>query len=309
MTVHLLCGTAKTLRVAPDLTVDSLLRLATDAFADTADGCWGGDLCGALAGPPLLRCDGWLLHDGRATLAESGVACCSRIELFRAVQGGMPANRCIPACLRIARVQTDSENVPAGSHATLVDLEGVEYQSITRKNMMMLIGEAAALLRRGGFKREVTSHALQGLFQNAKTMEKAFGVAGAPFHPQARWGMLYSKLPAMIVVTYTWAMNLVEDLPAFLDEAERMLRLTEEEKESATWWIDIFFNDQNKKEMSVELEKAKHGYQRARFHTVFLRHGVFARGWCLAELLYRLQVLPQSFRLPHSVPSTHPSDY
>ena len=151
----------------------------------------------------------------------------------------------------------------------------------------------------------MTSHALQSLFQNKRkdadgTVLGAYPreVVAAPFHPQAKWPRRYSTDPAMIIVTYTWKLDLIKDLPAFLDEAEKKLGLTDEEKERATWWLDIFFNDQNTEEIGDELERAKRGYKDARFHVVLLMHGVFKRGWCLAELVYRIQVRP-----PRPVPT------
>jgi hypothetical protein len=165
---------------------------------------------------------------------------------------------------------------------------------------MALLSILAAMLRKGGFTGAITSHALQGLFQNAKTKDadgkatQAYPkeVVAGPFHPQDKWPEFFSTLRPTIIVTYTWAMDLIEDLPAFLDWAERMLQLTDEEKEHATWWLDIFFNDQNATEMGGELAMAKRFYKEARFHVVLLLNGVFNRGWCIAELLYRIQVPP-----------------
>jgi hypothetical protein len=93
-------------------------------------------------------------------------------------------------------------------------------------------------------------------------------------------------------------MDLIEDLPLFLNEAERMLKLsTEEEKDRATWWIDILFNDQNRlqEEMkTVVLAEARKSFNSAENHVVLLQNGVFKRGWCMAELGYRIQVRPLS---------------
>ena len=146
----------------------------------------------------------------------------------------------------------------------------------------------------------VTSHAVQGLFQNAKRKDadgrvlEAYPseVVAAPFHPQERWAGRYSRQLPTVVVTYTWAMDLENDLPAFLDEAERMLRLTDEEKPRARWWLDIWFNDQNRRpeEMAGVLGEAKFSYLLAENHVVLLLNGVFGRGWCLIELAYRIQV-------------------
>ena len=276
MTFLLPCGATKALHVAPGLAVDCLLRLVASAVADSdvagMPKRWGG--CrGVAAGLLLLRCDGRLLRDGGATLAEAGVTGGSRIEVLRASNGGMPGTSA------------------AGS-----------YRSVTRSNLEALIRDSAALLLRGGFTGPVTSHAVQGLFQNAKRKDadgrvlEAYpsDVVAEPFHPQTRWpGRFSGRLPS-ITVTYAWAMDLVRELPAFLDEAERMLRLTDEEKQRATWWLDIFFNDQNLRpeQMPNVLGKAKLCYLRAENHMVMLKGGIFGRCWCLMELIYRIQVPP-----------------
>ena len=271
------CGVAKAFHVAQELTVDCLRRLAADA-AGVPTG--SGDRRGAVAaGLLLLRCDGRLLRDGEVTLAEAGVTDGSRIEVLRVLQGGGALS-----------------SKAAASHG-----EPSEFRSLTRSNLMGLIGKAEALLRRGGYSGTVTSHAVQSLFQNAKpkdeggkVVEAYRNVVSATFHPQDRWGQSYSSKIPTFVVTYTWSTDLVNDLPLFLDEAEKMLRLTDKEKERATWWLDIWFNDQNRKpgEMHDVLGEARLGFQDAHFHVVFLLNGIFKRCWCLAELLYRMQVLP-----------------
>jgi hypothetical protein len=284
VTVVLACGATEAWRAAPELAVDCLLRRAADAAADAAGvGEGRGDLRGAVAGLLVLRCDGRVLRDGGATLAEAGVTSGSRLEVLRAQQGGMQASM------------------------RALQIGGGEFQSMTRSDLMALIGDAEALLRKGGHTGPVTSHAVQGLFRNerkdadGKVLGGAYprDVVAAPFHPQERWPGRYSRLRAVIVVTYTWRLDLVKELPAFLDEAERKLGLTGGDRERATWWLDVFFNSQNATDMGGELERAKRGYQGAQYHVVLLRHGVFKRGWCLAELLYRLQVPP-----PRPVPAS-----
>jgi hypothetical protein len=308
--------------VAPGLTVDGLLRMASDAVADAVGVPKSGGAPAAAAAGHLLRCDGRLLRDGGATLAEAGVTSGSRIEVVWAVQGGMPKNGCLPPFMcfqwgRPAAAGQEGASPPPSPPLTPSSLPAAaatpaaatpaaatparrRYLSFTRSNLMAMLSILATMLREGGFTGAITSHALQGLFQNAKTKgadgkaTQAYPkeVVAGPFHPQDKWPEFFSTLRPTIIVTYTWAMDLIKDLPAFLDWAERMLQLTDEEKEHATWWLDIFFNDQNAKEMEGELAMAKRFYKEARFHVVLLLNGVFKRGWCIAELLYRIQVPP-----------------
>jgi hypothetical protein len=357
VTFLLPCGATKTLHVAPGLAVDCLLRLVASAVADSEVAGmpkpWGRRRG---AGLLLLRCDGRLLRDGGATLAEAGVTGGSRIEVLRASSGGMPTGSCLPAFLRSSQERRSEQALSAlqeklslaeaskkelasqvaelqaqaakqqqqstanagtaaagagvlrAAHGGMVAQpaasqgERSEFRSVTRSDLEAVIGDSAALLRRGGFTGPVTSHAVQGLFQNAKRKDadgrvlEAYpsDVVAEPFHPQTRWPGRFSGLLPSIVVTYAWAMDLVRELPAFLDEAERMLRLTDEEKKRATWWLDIFFNDQNLRpeQMPNVLGKAKFCYLRAENHMVMLKGGIFGRCWCLMELIYRIQVQP-----------------
>ncbi len=66
---------------------------------------------------------------------------------------------------------------------------------------MAVIRDAEALLRKGGYRGPVTSHAVQSLFQNKRKDAdgKVLGaypreVVAAPFHPQERWPGRYSRL-------------------------------------------------------------------------------------------------------------------
>ncbi len=197
----------------------------------------------------------------------------------------------------------------------------IKFRSITRSNLESLVQKAEALIRKVGYTGLITSHAVRGLFRNVATdaegnplsllggkpvldkdgeplLDKKTGKPWlaypehAPFHPQEMWPENYSEKIAKCTITYTWLTDLNKDLTALLDEAER--RLVEEERGEATWWLDIFFNDQNVDGggMKVQLAKAERNYRRAECHLVFLRHGTLLRAWCNAEILYRLQVLP-----------------
>jgi hypothetical protein len=180
-----------------------------------------------------------------------------------------------------------------------------QYLSITRAGIRELLAEARRLMQSAGYRGELTSHTLQALFTSKLKDAKGEACVSAPepFHPAQRWPHHYSKEVPTIVVTYTWAMDLETELGQFMDQAERLLGLSEAEATAATWWLDILFNDQNGGSMEDVLERARLGYQRARFHVAFLLNGIFTRGWCCAELAYRIQVPQRAQRCPRWLPS------
>jgi hypothetical protein len=139
-TLLLPCGATKSFCVSSGLTVDGLLRMAPDAVADAAGGVRGAG--------QQLRCDGRLLRNGGATLAEAGVTSGSRIEVIWAVQGGMPKNG--PAVANPAAATPDVANPPAATPAAATPAQRL-YLSFTRGNLMAMLSILAAMLREGGF--------------------------------------------------------------------------------------------------------------------------------------------------------------
>ncbi len=187
--------------------------------------------------------------------------------------------------------------------------------SITREGMKAVLGKVQTLLQDVGYAidADISSGTLQDLFKGESelTIPGSVGkharkdrTSGAKkrheaFHPLYKYREHYSPLPPKIVVTYTWRMTL-KQLKQFMDRAESDLGLTGDP--ATTWWIDILFNDQRESEIAGAagpalkraLERAKGVYRRADYHVVLMMHQVFSRGWCNAELVYRMQV-----RTPH----------
>jgi len=267
VTVQLPGAGERHLRVSPGASVADLLASAT-AGAKLAG---GGSLpaCAVFCGARRLRAG--------ATLAAAGVADGARLEVRPTVGGGMRPGQAASGGLAVQ---------PAAKawHS---------YRSITRAGMRAVFAEARTLLRGMGYTGKMTSHTLQGLFKN--TLKAADGKTcldgPAPFHPAERWAGHYSAHIPTIVVTYTWAMDLENELDKFMDAAERMLGLSAAEKKKATWWLDILFNDQRGLEaMDVVLRRARRCYLMGENHVAFLKNGIFKRGWCCAELAYRIQV-------------------
>ena len=131
---------------------------------------------------------------------------------------------------------------------------GKTYRCFTRENMMAVLKNVEAVFRRGPGSdgKPFTSHAVRGVFRKeatdaeGKLLHTYEGVVPERFRPWEEWRACYtvSTEAPTIAITYTWAMDLSKDLPAFLDEAEKVLRLTDEEKKTATWFLDCLVNDQ-----------------------------------------------------------------
>ena len=256
---------ARVVNVSPVMSVDDLLASVTGIRRGTrAASC----VCHVFLGARMLC--------GCAVLADVGIVNGIRLEVRPMSVGGMRPGSEAPAGIGDSDLATS-----------------IEFRSISRAGMKAVLVEARDLLRSIGYEGRMTSHTLQGLFKNG--LKKANGElrrGPGQFHPAKRWPNHYSKDVPSIVVTYTWTIDLENELDKFMDEAERVLKLDPAEKEAATWWLDIFFNDQNKLEdMDVVLEKAERCYLMAENHVVFLMNGVFKRGWCCAEIAYRIQVL------------------
>ena len=183
--------------------------------------------------------------------------------------------------------------------------------SITREGMRAVLGEVRRLLQDAGYTGEVSSSTLQDLFKGERELsvpgskdKHVMTITYEAFHPMHIWRYHYSEEPPTIAVTYTWKTTLSQ-LDQFMDQAEKDLGLTGSTR-PITWWIDIFFNDQRPGAAVLEqgqtppalrraLIRAKDVYRKAQHHVVFLMHQVFSRGWCNAELVYRMQVRPNPF--------------
>ena len=107
-----------------------------------------------------------------------------------------------------------------------------------------------------------------------------------------------------IVITYTWGMDLRRDLPRFLERLYWRLKRSGrvaswEEFASKTFWVDIFFNDQNSKDIVQDLNAAQRIYEEAWVHAVLVMRDPLSRGWCLFELGVRVWAVGKEFGLDH----------
>ena len=159
----------------------------------------------------------------------------------------------------------------------------IKNVSLTKSAIVLLLQEICKLdggRRRWGIRKRTTSHDLHRIFR---------GINGsAPFHPMQRFSHLYSTKPADVAISYTWNMCLLTELPYFLDAAERKLR-DKGSGDVLTFFIDIFFIDQNSESISeVVQDITYHFYGCSRHHLVLLMHNPLARAWILYEIAIRI---------------------
>ena len=177
-----------------------------------------------------------------------------------------------------ARSTVDPSN--AGPANISSNRRGV-LQSITFRELGHLVEKlAAALSISDGVK--MSTHDVAALFKGEKG-----SLGGLKFRPQDHpdYGPHFSPEAPTVVITYTWSMCLLREMPQFIAQFEKMMDRPGEE---FRYWIDVFFNDQNAGEnMGEELDNAEHWYMSADHHAVFLAYGPLKRGWCLYELATR----------------------
>jgi hypothetical protein len=58
--------------------------------------------------------------------------------------------------------------------------------------------------------------------------------------------------------------------------------------ESRRFWLDVFFNDQNDKDISRVLSKAELGYIESQYHYALMKNQPLSRCWCLFEFMVRI---------------------
>ena len=125
------------------------------------------------------------------------------------------------------------------------------------------------------------SHHLQRLFtQSARKF--------CPKEEKSNWKFYSTRRPD-IVITYTWGMDLLHELPRFIRRLWRHLRRQKlvtswEDFAGKTLWLDILFNDQNSKVITQDLNDAQEIYEKAWLHAVFVMRNPLSRGWCLFEI-------------------------
>jgi hypothetical protein len=115
----------------------------------------------------------------------------------------------------------------------------------------------------------------------------------------------YATSKPDIAITYPWGMDLRRDLPRYLRQLYWRLRwrgrvASWEEFVGKTFWIDILFNDQNSKDIVLDLNAAQKIYEEAWLHAVFVMLDPLSRGWCLFEIGVRVWAVAKEFGLEHA---------
>ena len=145
---------------------------------------------------------------------------------------------------------------------------------------------AAEKGHRGG---PLTSHDLAALFRDLKFRDETGNLYGfqngKTFHPMDLFPDCYSTKFPDVPATYTWAgMCLEHDMPKFLEALESEIGIDPDR----TFWIDIFFNDQNEPDKIEEALSVANGfYQNGARHAMFIKSRVMSRGWCNKEIATR----------------------
>jgi hypothetical protein len=108
-----------------------------------------------------------------------------------------------------------------------------------------------------------------------------------------------------IAITYPWGMDLRRDLRRFLERLYWRLRrsgrvASREEYAGKTFWFDILFNDQNSKDIVLDLNASQKIFEEAWVHAVLLVRDPLSRGWVLFELGVRVWAVAKEFGLDHA---------
>jgi hypothetical protein len=128
------------------------------------------------------------------------------------------------------------------------------------------------------------------------------------FHPKETFGSSYSVAAPDFALTYTWDTDFRKEMPQYFSKIKAMvdenqigpMKYSKRFKEM-TFWIDIFFIDQNAKtsETLIDdlIQASNEIYSSAPHHAVFLTFDTLRRGWCLVEIGYRAFAIMNEFRL------------
>jgi hypothetical protein len=128
--------------------------------------------------------------------------------------------------------------------------KGFKFSSITVHNLFELAGH---IQRDAELSENFTSYDLRNYFQEKR------------IHPQKAYPNYFSEAPPVAALTYQWTTTFLQ-LKSFLNE-ERMVECNiaydgslgeavPTDMKKLTVWIDIFFINQNAKNISMELEQA-----------------------------------------------------
>lgn len=159
-------------------------------------------------------------------------------------------------------------------------------RSITLEDMEAMLKKFSAKI--GKNENDVTSKDLQALFQ---TPEAGFK-AGVHLCDMDEYKEHFQLKPPDVAVSYTWVSNLqfiMRQLKSFLKGGSIRFGNHPPLPENTTFWVDIFFNDQNSIDILTELAIAEMVYKNATYHVMALNGAPLTRGWCLFEIVIRKQ--------------------
>jgi hypothetical protein len=177
-------------------------------------------------------------------------------------------------------------------------MEGpVSAISITYKG----IADIVKLMAPSDSNESFTSHDMQKIFQG----KALFDGEKKQFHPMRRFEGCYCKRPPDFAVTYVWGMDFRKQLPIYIDSVMRYVKSvgfdhgdTKREFEDMTFWVDVFFVDQNDSNITVKLvEDCSLIYSRSPHHVIFMSDTILERGWCLVEICYRTFAVQKEYTL------------
>ena len=164
--------------------------------------------------------------------------------------------------------------------------------SLTRAGLVQIVKQLKDLaVEKGHRGGKLTSHDLCAIFTDRFFVgeDRTFygSTLGFKFHPKERFHHCYSADRPSVIITYTWAgVCLDSDLPKFLDMADILIGCPDSNR---TYWLDIFFNDQNNPNgIENDLRVADELYQSTRYHVVILFNRALQRGWCCNEVATRI---------------------
>jgi hypothetical protein len=171
-------------------------------------------------------------------------------------------------------------------------------RSVTHAGLLALIAAYAPMDPAADFSSRHLQDILTGRAPHQGSTRK-FILRGELEHWQH-----FSKERPDIVITYPWGMDLRRDLPVYLKQLYCLLRqrghvVSLAEFEGKTLWIDIFFNDQNSKDIVQDLRAAQKIYEEAWLHAALLMCDPLSRGWCLFELGVRVWAVSKEFGFDH----------
>jgi hypothetical protein len=145
-----------------------------------------------------------------------------------------------------------------------------------------------------------TSHHMREIFQGTAEYKGK----KERFHPNRRFRSEYSESAPDFALTYTWDTDFRKEMPEYFSNIQKVVDSSQgpdkytKRFEDMTFWLDIFFIDQNDSALIDKLiSDSSQIYTSASHHCVLLAFDTLRRGWCLVEIGYRAYGIMAEFRL------------